>query len=617
MSISQWPYVHGNDKENGTIVRGCVRYTAFCGERENNMLKYLKKYWIFALLAPLFMMGEVAMDLVQPQLMRTIVDEGVLGIGNGGVGDLSLVVATGIRMILFVALGGLCGVLSGVCANICGQNFGNDVRKDAFGKIMSLSFEQTDRFSTGSLITRVTNDITQVQHLVMMSMRGFVRTFMLFAGGIFCMVNLQMSFGKVVACAMPLVVICAMYFILRVNPKYGILQGKLDYLNNVMQENVAGSRVVKAYVQEEREKKRFGAANDDLVNTQLDILLLLALMTPIMNIILNVSVVAVIKVGAIEVQEGNVTPGDVMAAITYISQILNAVMRMTMIFQTVSRGTASGKRIMEVIQCVPTIQDGSFDGETTVKGKVEFRNVSFVYPNASEKILDGISFTINPGETVAILGETGSGKTSLINLIPRFYDAIEGQVLVDDIDVRDYPVAKLRDKIAVVLQKSEIFSQSIGENIRWGREKATNEEVKKAAQIAQAMEFIEERENKFEASVNQGGTSLSGGQKQRVAISRAVLKNSEIMILDDSTSALDLKTEAKFYEALKKSGNQSTKILVAQRIASIKDADRIFILDNGKIAACGKHEELLNTSPIYQDIYNSQLKDGGDENGRE
>lgn len=579
------------------------------------MLKYLKKYWIFAILAPLFMVGEVAMDLLQPQLMRTIVDDGVLGIHNGGVGDLSLVISTGTRMILFVALGGLCGVLSGVCANICGQNFGNDVRKEAFSKIMSLSFEQTDKFSTGSLITRVTNDITQVQHLVMMSMRGFVRTFMLFGGGILCMVKLQMSFGRVVACAMPLVVICAVYFISRVNPKFSVLQGKLDYLNNVMQENVSGSRVVKAYVQEEHEKTRFGAANDDLVNTQLDILLLLAYMTPIMNIILNVSVVAVIKVGALEVQAGTVTPGDVMAAITYISQILNAVMRMTMIFQTVSRGTASGKRIMEVINCVPAILDGKFDGTSDVKGKIEFRDVSFAYPNSGETILDGVSFVIEPGETVAILGATGSGKTSLIHLIPRFYDVTKGQVLVDDVDVREYQVASLRDKVAVVLQKSELFSQSIGENIRWGKHNATQKELENAAQIAQASGFIGEREMGMDSPVNQGGNSLSGGQKQRVAISRAILKNSEIMIFDDSTSALDLKTEAKLYEALKQSGNKSTKILVAQRIASIKDADRIFVLDNGKIVASGKHSELMESSTIYQDIYNSQLKNGGDENG--
>lgn len=580
------------------------------------MLKYLRKYWIFVILAPLFMVGEVSMDLLQPQLMRTIVDEGVLGLSNGGVGNLDLVIGTGLKMIGLVTIGGFCGVMSGVFANYCGQNYGNDVRKDAFKKIMALSFEQTDRFSTGSLITRVTNDITQVQNLVMMSIRGFVRTFMLFAGGIFCMVHLDMHFGMVVACAMPLVLICVFFFITRVNPRFAILQQRLDHLNNVMQENVSGSRVVKAYVQEEREKKRFGKANDELVDTQLDILLLLSYMTPIMNVILNVSVVAVIKIGAIEVSGGNVTPGDVMAAITYISQILNAVMRMTMIFQTVSRGVASGKRVKEVLACEPTITDGTFDGNSNIKGKVEFRNVSFAYPGAGQdKIIDNVSFTVEPGETVAILGATGSGKSSLVNLIPRFYDVTEGQILIDDVDVREYRLSKLRDKVAIALQKSEIFSETIGKNIAWGNCMASREVLLEAAEVAQATEFIESKPEGIDTMVTQGGTSLSGGQKQRIAISRAVLKNSEILIFDDSTSALDLKTEARLYAALKEKQDNVTKIIIAQRIASVKDADRIMVLENGKIAACGSHLELMEKSEIYQDIYNSQLKNGGEMNG--
>lgn len=580
------------------------------------MFKYLKKYWIFVILAPMFMIGEVSMDLLQPQLMRTIVDEGVLGLSNGGVGNLELVIQTGFKMVGLVTIGGFCGVMSGVFANFCGQNYGNDVRKDAFKKIMALSFEQTDKFSTGSLITRVTNDITQVQNLVMMSIRGFVRTFMLFAGGIFCMLQLDLSFGTVVACAMPLVLICVIFFIARVNPKFSILQQRLDHLNNVMQENVSGSRVVRAYVQEEREQRRFGKANGELVDTQLDILLLLSYMTPIMNVILNVSVVAVIKIGAIEVSGGNVTPGNVMAAITYISQILNAVMRMTMIFQTVSRGVASGKRVKEVLDCEPAIADGTFDGNRAIKGKIEFRNVSFSYPGVGQgKIIDDVSFVVEPGETLAILGATGSGKSSLVNLIPRFYDVTEGQILIDDVDVREYRLAKLRDKIAIALQKSEIFSESIGKNIAWGNEEATREELLSAAEVAQAAEFIQSKPEGLDTEVTQGGTSLSGGQKQRLAISRAVLKNSEILIFDDSTSALDLKTEARLYAKLKEKYDDVTKIIVAQRIASVKDADRIMVLENGKIAACGSHEELMESSEIYQDIYNSQLKNGGEADG--
>lgn len=582
------------------------------------MLQYLKKYWFFAILAPLFMLGEVSMDLLQPRLMSTIVDEGVLGLSNNNVGDLRLVITTGLQMIGLVSVGCLCGILSGVFANLCGQNFGNDIRKDAFGKIMSLSFAQTDQFTTGSLITRVTNDITQVQNLVMQCIRGFVRTFLLFAGGIFCMLSLDLSFGVVVACALPLVLITVIYFITKANPKFSILQEKLDNVNNVMQENISGSRVVKAYVKETYEQKRFEQANGSLVSTQLDVLLLFSYMTPIMNIILNISIIAIIKIGSIEVQAGAITPGQVMAAITYISQILNAVMRMSMIFQTASRGIASGKRIQEVLDCEPTITDGSSTVTTTSRGKIEFRNVSFAYPGMEhEKILENISLTIQPGETFAILGSTGCGKSSLVNLIPRFYDVTEGSVLVDDIDVRNYSLSTLRDKIAIALQKSEIFSTSIRENIAWGNPDATDADIEKAASIAQALDFIKQKPEGMETIVSQGGTSLSGGQKQRVAISRAVLKKADILIFDDATSALDLQTEAKLYDALKKEHANVTKIIIAQRIASIKDADRIAVLENGSIAAIGSHEELLAQSQIYQDIYQSQLKEGGAEHGRE
>lgn len=573
------------------------------------MLKYLKKYWLFFILAPIFMVGEVSMDLLQPRLMGQIVDEGVLGLSHGGVGDLGLVINTGLKMIGLVLFGCFCGIMSGVFANLCSQNYGNDIRKDAFRRVMSFSFEQTDRFSTGSLITRVTNDITQVQNLVTQCIRGFVRTFLLFAGGIVCMLTLDLSFGVVVACALPLIAACVIFFIAKANPMFTVLQEKLDKVNNVMQENVAGARVVKAYVKEEYEKGRFGAANGELVGTQLDVLLLFSYMTPIMNIILNVSVVAVIKVGAIEVGNGGVTPGDVMAAITYISQILNAVMRMTMIFQTVSRGVASGKRIKEVLDCEPSIKGGGFAGDTAVKGKVEFRNVSFSYPNMGEKkVISDFSLTINPGETFGILGATGCGKSSLVNLIPRFYDATQGEVLVDDVNVKDYTLGALRGKIAVALQKSEIFSTSIRENIAWGKPDAAEAEIRRAADVAQASEFIDSKEDGLDTQVTQGGHSLSGGQKQRVAISRAVLKEAEILIFDDTTSALDLKTEARLYEELKREYGGTTKIIIAQRIASVKDADRIAVIENGRLAACGSHDELMGNSAIYRDIYDSQLK---------
>ena len=577
--------------------------------RRENMLKYLKKYWLFTMLAPLFMIGEVSMDLIQPELMSHIIDDGVLGINSGGVGNLDIILCTGIRMVLLVAAGGVCGVMSGVFANLSAQQFGNDVRKDTFKRIMSFSFEQTDKFSTGSLITRVTNDITQLQNFVMQCMRGFVRTSMLFIGGIVCMIGLNIQFGLVIACALPFIVICVIYFIAKSNPKFTILQKKLDKLNNIMQENVSGSRVVKAYVKKEYETERFNKANDELVGTQLDVLLLLSYMTPVMNIILNLSVVAVIKVGGIQVMDGSATPGNVMAAITYCSQVLNAVMRMTMIFQTASRGVASQKRIMEILNCEPAIKDGAYDGETIVKGKVEFRNVSFAYPgNEGASVIEDFNLVISPGETIGILGATGCGKTSLISLIPRFYDVTKGAVLVDDVDVRDYKLEVLRDKIAVSLQKSEIFTASIADNIAWGLPDATPDNIAAAADTAQATQFINNRKDGMQTIVSQGGHSLSGGQRQRVAIARAVIKPAEILIFDDATSALDLKTEAELYSKLGKNKKDTTKIIIAQRIASVKNADRIVVMDNGKLADVGSHEQLMITSSIYKDIYDSQLK---------
>lgn len=330
------------------------------------------------------MIGEASMDLLQPRLMSIIVDDGVLGLNNGGVGDLQLVLTTGMKMVGFVALGGFFGVMCGVFANLCSQNFGNDMRKDAFRKIMSLSFQHTDKFSTGSLITRVTNDITQIQNLVAQIIRGFVRNIMLMGGGIICMMSLDLSFGIVVACAFPLLLICVIFFISKVTPFFSLLQKKLDRVNSVMQENVTGSRVVKAFVREDYEKKRFGSANQDLIDTQPRILTIFSYMTPIMNIVLNLSVVAVIRIGAFRVEAGGVTPGNVMAAITYLSQILNGVMMFAMIFQSISRGMASYRRVKEVMDCEPAIADGAGVEENTRScGKIEFRDVSFTYPNGS------------------------------------------------------------------------------------------------------------------------------------------------------------------------------------------------------------------------------------------
>lgn len=572
------------------------------------MLKYLKKYWFFCVIAPLFMVGEVCMDLLQPDLMRDIVDNGVLK------NNFDIIIGIGLKMIGLVLFGALCGILCGVFANLAAQQFGNDLRKDVFSKIMNLSFQQTDKISTGSLVTRLTNDVTQVQNMVMMAVRGFVRNVVMFVGGIFMLYRQSPTFALIAACGLPFVIFFVSFFLKKASPLFMQVQKKLDGINNVMQEDVAGARVVKAYVKEEHELKRFDNANDELCSVNLRVQTLLAFMSPCMNIVLNICVVSVILVGGLAFKSGgDMTPGRIMAAITYLAQILHGITFMANIFQIFTRAKASADRINEVLDCPDIITDGSFllDEKTDNKGTVEFKNVSFAYPNTNgTSVLENISFKINSGETLAIIGATGSGKSSLIKLIPRFYDVDEGEVFVDGVNVKNYKLRDLRDRIAVVLQKAELYSRPIEANIRWGKREATPFEIKHAAEIAQADDFICDTEYGYYTGVSEGGHSLSGGQKQRLSISRAILKNSSILIFDDSTSALDLKTEAKLYEALNSEYPDTTKIIIAQRIASIKGADKIAVLDHGKIESIGTHDELMKTSPIYQDIYNSQLKEG-------
>lgn len=569
------------------------------------MLKYVKRYWYYAIWAPIFMLGEVFMDLLQPQLMAIIIDEGVK------LADMDVILKTGLLMIATVLIGAVFGVLSGVFANLCAQNFANDVRCDCFKRVMDLSMEQTDEFSTGSLVTRITNDVTQVQNLLSLLIRGFVRTFALFAGGIICMLLLDLSFGIVLACAMPFIIIFVIVFIVKAQPKFKELQIKLDDLNSIMQENVGGARVIKAYVKEEHQAERFNKANSKLVGVQAYVLKLFSFMSPITNLILNVTIIVIIWIGRINFDNGIVTTGEIMAAITYTSQVLMAVLRMANLFQTISRASISANRLNEVLNTKSVITDGGFTGDTIIKGKVELKDVSFAYPDSPNvNVLENLSLTINPGETIGILGATGSGKSSLVNLIPRFYDCTAGEILIDGINVKDYNIKALRDKVSIALQKSELFSTTIFENITWGKEDASLDNVKKAASIAQASDFIESKSEGYFTMVAEKGMSLSGGQKQRLNIARCILKNSEILIFDDATSALDLKTESNLYEALKKEYKDTTRIIIAQRIASIKDADRIVVLDKGKIESIGSHDELIENSPIYKEIYNSQLKGG-------
>ena len=573
----------------------------------NDMWKYIKRYLPYAILAALFMIGEVLMDLLQPEIMGQIVDDGVLGISNGGVGDMNLIWTLGLKMICLVLFGGLCGSLNNAFVHMTGQNVGNDIRKDAFCNLMTFSFPQVDHFGTGSLVTRVTNDITQVQNLVSQFVRGMIRTGMLMFGSIFFLFRLNTRFGFIVLCAFPLIVGCLAFCLSKANPLFSKLQSQLDKINAIMQEDISGIRVIKACIRETYEKLRFGKANDELICTQLQVLTILAFMNPIINALIYVVVALILRVGAVEVAAGAATPGSIMAAITYTTQLLNGIMGLTMLFQNISRGFASWKRVKELLHTEPQLKDGSFDGQTSLHGQIEFRDVSFSYPGSDQMVLKHINLTIHPGETVAIMGATGCGKSSLVDLIPRFYDASEGSVLVDDVDVREYDLHTLRSKISIALQKAELFHQSIGQNIAWGKDDADSDALIAAAKVAQADEFISKTPDGYETMVAERGASLSGGQKQRVSIARSIIKRGEILIFDDATSALDLKTEANLYTALKQTYPDCTKIIVAQRIASVRHADRIVVLENGSVSACGSHEELLKNCPAYRDIYDSQM----------
>lgn len=577
------------------------------------VLRYLKPYWVFALLCPLAMILEVSMDLLQPTLMSDIVDNGILGDAAADE-NLRYVLITGLKMLVFSLIGCFGGIASAAFGTAAAQKMGNDLRKDAFAKVMHMSFQQTDKFTTGSLVTRLTNDITAIQEFVAMSLRMFVRTGMQFIGGIAVILTLNVNFGIVLVISLPVQLIAVAIIMKKASPLFSIVQSRLDKVNSVVQENVSGARVVKAFTREEYEINRFDNANTDLMTTNLKVQKLLATLNPILMIIMNASVIAIIMIGGFQVEAKAMQVGEVMAAVTYITQILMPVMMVGMMFQQVSRSAASMKRVNEVLSTNPVISDGNKSADSDNSGTVEFRNVGFSYPGSSGKpVLSGIDLKAEKGQMIAILGSTGCGKTSLVNLVPRFYDATNGDVLVDGVNVKDYDVDTLRSKIGVVLQKSELFSGTVAENIRWGCETATDEEVKTAAKIAQAEEFIDGFNDGYDTMISEKGASLSGGQKQRMAIARAIIKKPEILIFDDSTSALDLSTEAKLHKALRENLSGVTVIMIAQRIASVMRADKIAVLENGSICAFGTHKELMESSSVYRDIYYSQMKQGEEE----
>lgn len=570
--------------------------------------KYLKPYALFAVLTPLSMVGEVLGDLLQPKLMSKIVDDGVLG------QDMDLIIRTGLLMLLVLIGGGACGIAASAFGGIASQSFSRDLRVDVFKRVMGLSFEQTDKFTTGSLVTRLTADITAIQQMVDFMLRMLVRDSLLFFGGIIMMLTLNVRFGIIILCALPVEIIMMIIILKKANPYYSIVAKRLDSVNSVVQENVTGARVVKAYVREDTEEKRFDDANISLMESNLRVQTLMAILQPLLMIILNLSVIAVIVIGGWQVQAQAMKVGEVMAAITYLTQVLHGVMMMSMMFQTLAKASASAARLREVLETDPVIKSGSVSLADKTGGTVSFKNVSFSYPETKGRpVISDLTLYIKSGESVAILGATGSGKSSLVNLIPRFYDCTAGEVLVDGVNVKDCKLDELRKKVGIVLQKSELFSGTVEDNIKWGDKNATHEDVVSAAQAAQADEFIQKIPAAYDGMIAEKGASLSGGQKQRLSISRAVLKNPEILILDDSTSALDLGTEAKLRAEIDKKMSGTTLIIIAQRIQSVKSCDRIAVLDHGKLCACDTHENLLKTCEVYQDIYASQVKTSGGE----
>lgn len=570
------------------------------------LLAYLKPYWKLVVLAPLLMIVEVIVDLLQPTLLAKIVDVGIAG------QDLTLVMRTGLFMIGIALIGMLGGMGCTVAASIASQSFGTDLRSDLFKKIQSFSYADLETFKISTLITRLTNDIAQVQMLVLMSLRIMVRAPLLGVGGIIMAISINARLAMILLASVPALLLILFFVIQKSFPLFTMVQQKLDRVNAVMRENLSGIRLIKVFNRSTYEKKRFSITNSELMNNTIKAFKLVISIMPVMMLIMNLSLVAVIWFGGIQVSGGTMKVGEIMAFINYFMQILFSLMMVSAIFIFITRANASAERIHEVLSIVPQVQDPSQPDQAPLnKGMVEFEKITFQYgEDGNEPALKDISFAAQPGEIVAILGRTGSGKSTLMNLIPRLYDVNQGRVKVDGRDVRTFDFTTLRSSIGMVPQDTVLFSGTIKENIKWGNTRATDQDVIAAAKIAQADQFISQFPEGYDTSISQGGTNLSGGQKQRVAIARAIIKKPLILILDDSTSAVDLATEKKILSALKETLVDTTIFIVAQRISTVLDADCILLLDNGRIVGQGNHSQLMKNNSIYQEIYQSQLGEG-------
>ncbi|HML21157.1 MAG TPA: ABC transporter ATP-binding protein [Aggregatilinea sp.] len=565
---------------------------------------YIKPYRNLAVIAPLLMVVEVVCDLMLPRLLQTIVDQGIAQ------GDLTLVLRTGLLMILVTSIGAVGGIGCTVFAVRAAMNFGADLRIAAYRKVQTLSFGNLDKLGTAELVTRLTNDVNQVQEMVLMGLRILVRAPLLVVGSLIMAIITSPRLALLLIVLMALLILMLVVVIRRAFPLYTRLQERLDRVNTVIQENLSGARVVKAFVRGEHENERFRGANDALMGTSIQAMQLSVVTAPFMVLAINAGVVSVIWLGGIQTIQGSMTTGEIIAFVNYLRQTLMSLMMVSMLMMRISRAQASGKRVVGVLTSEPEVQDRpEAQAGFTPQGRVTFEHVSFGY-NGGEPILQDVSFVAEPGQTVALLGATGSGKSSLTNLIPRFYDVNSGAITIDGVDVRDVPQAELRAHIGVALQEAVLFSGTIRDNIRQGRLDASEQDVIAAAQAAQAHDFISALPEGYDTQLGQRGVNLSGGQKQRLSIARALIRKPTILILDDSTSAVDVETESKIQAALAEIMRGRTSFIVAQRISTVLTADKILVLDDGRIVAEGTHHDLMASSEVYREIYESQLGGG-------
>ena len=565
------------------------------------LLKYIKgSAIIYVILAPLMMFIEVIMDLNQPKLMSDIID---IGVANG---DISYVLNVGFKMIVVAMLGILGGMLCGLFSTLASMTMGKNMRQGLFDKIQSLSFSEIDNFKTSSLITRLTNDVTQVQNMVMMALRGMVRSPLICLGGIIMSLTISIKLSIIFLIVIPLIVLSVILITSKSIPFFTEMQKKIDNVNLVMRENLLGVRVIKAFAIEDKMRKRFSYANDELMDISVKAQSVTILLWPLVTLIMNLSVVAILWFGGNYVNNGSLEIGKIMAFINYLVQIMNSLNMLIMSIINFSRAKVSADRINEVLDVESSIKDREDAGEIN-NFDVEFKDVYFKYNKDGEDVLKGISFKALEGEKIGFIGPTGSGKSSLISLIPRLYDTTSGSVMIGNKDVRNLKINDLRKIIGVVLQDTTLFSGSIADNLRFGMEDANEEMMESATKDAQAFEFITSSNEGYNREVGQRGKNLSGGQKQRISIARTLIKNPKILILDDSSSALDMATESKLQNSIKNRMKDATVFLIAQRISAVMDSDKIIVLDNGEIAAIGTHKELIKNCEIYRSIAISQL----------